>query len=373
MGLSKGDAGVLKGVEGPYLAAVGRLFQPPEQGGIHAFPAQALGLREHRVPHGLRVPALAAGSQEGAAGVGLVPAAEVFVDESLPVEPGVQGTGGTGQHLGYQLADELLPQVLLSVGSGVGFEAQLEDGGGDLHPQLPQGLVGGLGLVLAVVPGDGGTALGGQNLPGQGGHPFRIHVTGHAQHHVGGVVKGFVAGVEGVGGDVGDGLPAARHRYPDRIVCIEGGEQVGEHLPLRVVLDHLDLLADDALLLVHALRGEPGDGDKGEEDAQVLLEFLGALEVIAGNGRAGEGIGGSAVGGQVLKGVTVLGVKHLVFQEVGYAGGSVLPYAVQLKAHVHAAVVGGEEGVALLKAGLHIHVDGKAVVQTGGPDGLAHP
>ena len=182
-----------------------------------------------------------------------------------------------------------------------------------------------------------------------------------------------MAGVEGVGGDVGDGLPAARHREADGMVLVQAGEQVDEDLPLRVVLDHLDLLADDALLLLHALGGEPGDRDKGEEGLQILLKLLGALKIVPGDGRAGEGVGRGAVGRQILKGIALLGVEHLVLQKMGHTGGGLLPGPVQLKAHIHPAVVGGEEGEGLAEAGLYIHINGQAILEPGVEEGLSHP
>lgn len=104
-------------------------------------------------------------------------------------------------------------------------------------------------------------------------------------------VERLVAGVEGIGGDVGDGLLGAGDGHPDGVVVKQALHQAVEHLVLRVVLHHADLLSDDALLLVHALLGEVGDGHKGQEDFQVIIELLRALEEIAGDGRAGEGVG----------------------------------------------------------------------------------
>ena len=105
-----------------------------------------------------------------------------------------------------------------------------------------------------------------------------------------------MAGVEGVGGDVGDGLLGAGDGHPDGVVIKQALHQAVKHLVVRIVLHHADLLADDPLLLVHALLGEIGNGDEGEQDAQVLLKFLCALEIVACDGVAGEGIGGGAVG-----------------------------------------------------------------------------
>ena len=46
-------------------------------------------------------------------------------------------------------------------------------------------------------------------------------------------------------------------------LVVQGLHEALIHLPLRVILDHADLLADDALLLFHTFIGEIGDGHKG--------------------------------------------------------------------------------------------------------------
>ena len=73
--------------------------------------------------------------------------------------------------------------------------------------------------------------------------------------------------------------------------------------------------------------------------------------------------GGSPVGRQILEGVAVLGIEHLVLKEVGHTGRALMPLAVQTEFHVHAAVVGGKKGVALLKLGPPVHIDVQAVGQ----------
>ena len=50
---------------------------------------------------------------------------------------------------------------------------------------------------------------------------------------------------------------------------------------------------------------------------------------------------------------------------MGHAGGGVVPSAVQLELHVHAAVIGGEKGVALLVVRFGHHIDVQAVFQYG--------
>ena len=95
-------------------------------------------------------------------------------------------------------------------------------------------------------------------------------------------------------------------------LAVEGREELLVDLPVGVILHHADLLGDDAPLLVHAFLSEVGDGDKAEEDLQVLLKVLRAVEVVARQGAGGEGVGLGPVFRQVLHGAAVLGVEHLV-------------------------------------------------------------
>ena len=96
------------------------------------------------------------------------------------------------------------------------------------------------------------------------------------------------------------------------MVLIQGGHQVSKHLPVRVVLNHADLLADDTPLLVHALLGKPGLGDEGEENAQVFFKFLGGFKVVTGDGAGGKGVGAGPVGGQVLKALPSFLVSNIL-------------------------------------------------------------
>ena len=128
--------------------------------------------------------------------------------------------------------------------------------------------------------------------------------------------------------------------------------------------DHADLLGDDALFLFHAFLGEVGDGHEGQQNPEIVIKMLGAVEIVGGNGVAGVGVGLGPAPGQVLHGAAVGGVEHLVLQIVGDAGRGIQPPAVQLKAHIHAAVAGGEEGELPGIAGLGHHADGQAVGQS---------
>ena len=107
-------------------------------------------------------------------------------------------------------------------------------------------------------------------------------------------------------------------------MLVHGLQQQVVGLPAGLVLNHADLLSDDPLLLLHALLGEIGNGDKGQQGFQVFPELVGTLKVVPGDGSTGEGIGGSAGGGEGLQGIApVRGVKHLVLQIVGDAHGGV--------------------------------------------------
>ena len=178
-----------------------------------------------------------------------------------------------------------------------------------------------------------------------------------------------MAVVQGLGGDLADALHGPGHGLADGAVTVQGLHHLAVDLPLGVVLDHADLLGDDALLLLHAFIGEVGDGHEGQQNPEIVIKMLGAVEIVGGNGVAGVGVGLGPAPGQVLHGAAVGGVEHLVLQIVGDAGRGIQPLAVQLKAHIHAAVAGGEEGELPGIPGLGHHADGQAVGQ-GLPDGL---
>ena len=201
----------------------------------------------------------------------------------------------------------------------------------------------------------------------------RIHVAHHCQNHVGGGVECLVAVVQRLRCDVGDTLHRPGDRGPGSALLVQGLHHPGVELPVGVVLDHADLLADDPTLLFHALPGEIGDGDEGEQGPKVLLKMLGGLKIIAGDGVAGKGVGGGPVGRQLLERVALSGVEHLVLQVVGNARRCVQPLTVQTEAGVHPAVPGGKEGVLLGVLRLGDHADLQSVGQHLPVDGLADP
>ena len=174
-----------------------------------------------------------------------------------------------------------------------------------------------------------------------------------------------MAAVQGLGGDVGDALHGAGHGDTGGTLPVQGLQHPLIDLPLRVVLDHADLLSNNALLLGHALVGEVRHRHKGQQLPQILVKMLRAVEVIGGRRVGGEGVRLRAVLAQNLQSVAVLGVEHLVLQIVRDARGCIVPHAVEPEAHIHAAVARGEKGVALAVEGLGHNGDGQAVRQRG--------
>ena len=127
---------------------------------------------------------------------------------------------------------------------------------------------------------------------------------------------------------------------------IELAQQPVVHGAAGAVLAHLDLLGDDALLLLHGLRREIGGGDKVQQQAQVFFKHPRAVEIVRRHIGRGEGIGIGAVLSQKRQSVvTVRQIKHLVFQIMGYAGWGVVSDAIQCKAAVSPAVIGRKDRV----------------------------
>jgi len=92
-------------------------------------------------------------------------------------------------------------------------------------------------------------------------HLFHLgdgEVSRHRKHHIVQVIEIVVALVQQIGGDVGDGLHRSGNVDPHRMLLVQGLQQIELPPPSGVVVVHLDLLADDALLLLHGLGGEIG-------------------------------------------------------------------------------------------------------------------
>ena len=143
-------------------------------------------------------------------------------------------------------------------------------------------------------------------------------------------------------------------------------------LVVGVVLAHADLLGDNALLLGHALRGEPRHGYEGQQGAQILLKAPHTVEIVARHGRGGECVGVHPIGRHALEGVPILGIKGLVLQKVGHPRRGVQPFPVlPAEAQIHPAVTGGKKSELLGVFRPHIHVDIQSIGQQAVADALA--
>ena len=182
-----------------------------------------------------------------------------------------------------------------------------------------------------------------------------------------------MAVIQRVRSDFGNALHCTGNAGAGRMAMIHGPQHPGVDLPVGVVLDHADLLTDDALLLGNALVGEIGNGHKGQQDPQVFLKMLRGIEIVGRHGVGGEGVGLRAVFRQLLQGVALPGVEHLVLQIMGDARRGVQPLPVQTEPGIHTAVAGGEKGVLFGVAGLRHHADLQSVGQPFPADCLADP
>ena len=178
----------------------------------------------------------------------------------------------------------------------------------------------------------------------------------------------MVAPVQQVGGDFCNGFGGAGDVQTHRVYVVDGPQEVKEGAPAGVVVVHPDFLADDALLLLHRLRGEVGAGDEIQEDFQGLPEIAGAAEEIGGAVEGGEGVGGGAGLGVLGEGVSVVALEHLVLQKVGDAGGDLhkILLPLGLKGGVDASHLGGEHGVS---GGVSLH----GTEEDGETAGMLHP
>ena len=169
--------------------------------------------------------------------------------------------------------------------------------------------------------------------------------------------------IERLGCDGADALLTAGHGDADRAVRVQAAHQVFVHLPVRAVLDHADLLGDDAPLLLHRLLGEVGHADEAQQRFQVFREMLGAVKIVRRHGVGGKGVGLGAPLCQLLQHVPRFRVEHLVLQIMGDAGRGLRPAPAPAELHVHAAVAGGKHRVFAAKARFFHHVHRQAVGQ----------
>ena len=148
-------------------------------------------------------------------------------------------------------------------------------------------------------------------------------------------------------------------------------KQILDHTRLRAVLVHPNLLRDDAALLFHALRREIRLRDQPQEDLQVLLKFLRAVEIIGRHGIAREGVRTAAVRGKKVHRVVLRQVEHLVLQIVRDAVRHTMAHAAECKLRVDGAEIHAQKGIAAGKARLRHHADAQAVRQDLLPAALA--
>ena len=159
-------------------------------------------------------------------------------------------------------------------------------------------------------------AFGGKGAHGRGLDGVRLHVAHDAQEHVRGRVKGPVAVREYLGRDLRYALHSADDAVAHGAVLIEAAHEPVVHGVAGVVFRHAYLLADDALLLEHALGGEIRRGDELEQRVEILLKAVGALEVIGGYEVRGVGVRLRAARGEDAQRVAPGHVEHLMLEEV---------------------------------------------------------
>ena len=93
-----------------------------------------------------------------------------------------------------------------------------------------------------------------------------VHVAHHGQDHVGRRIERLVAVIQRLRRDVGNALHRARDGGAGGAGPVQCLQHAGIDLPVGVVLDHADLLGDDALLLGDALLRKIGNGYEGQQD-----------------------------------------------------------------------------------------------------------
>ena len=218
-------------------------------------------------------------------------------------------------------------------------------------------------LVRAVITADFAAALLRQHLLRQTENRLRLHIAYHHQAHIGRGIKRLMAIVQRLGGDMGNALHRACHRYADRAFFIQALHEIFIDLPFGIVLNHADLLGNNSLLLGNAFLRKIGNRHKGEQNFQILKEMLRGIKIVGRHGIGGEGIGLSAVLCQLLQGIALRRVKHLMLQVMGNACRCIQPFAVLFKTHIHAAVACGKHGIFAAESPLGNDTDRQSVRQ----------
>ena len=145
------------------------------------------------------------------------------------------------------------------------------------------------------------------------------------------------------------------------MLAVERPEQAAVDLPARGVLDHADLLPDDAALFRNVSLGKIGRKHEFQQDFEIFLEAFGAGEVIRGHGVARKGVRACAGAGELLEGVSVLVLEHLVLKEVRDTGRGVEALSLEGKGPIDRAEIGRENGERLGKAVFGDIADAQAV------------
>ena len=360
--LRQGNGDIFKGIQSPQVGTEGRPLHPLVERLVNALPHQTLRFLLDGRRDCTGILAVAAGIQIGNARHHLKTAAEAGVDQSFVVEPQIQRAGVAQQNIAGHIADQGQAHIFLTVLCRPALEARQELGTGNLHRTAGLLLRHGIRLV-AVISGDHGAALTGQNPVRQIQYMPGIHITNHGQNHIGRRIERLMAVIQGFRRNMGNTLHRTGNAGTGRTSAVERLQHPGIDLPVGVVLDHTDLLSDDALLLGHALLREIGNRHKGQQDFQILLKVVGRIEIVTGHGVCREGVGFRAVLGQFLQGVALLCIEHLVFQIVSDAGRRIQPLTLQLETGVHTAVAGGKEGIFLAVARLGNHKNSQSVGQ----------
>ena len=117
-----------------------------------------------------------------------------------------------------------------------------------------------------------------------------IDVANNAQRHIGRAVERVVAVVQRFRRDTRDALDRAGDGNARGRRAVQAGKKPFVDLPVGRILDHADLLGNDAALLFHAFLRKVRHGDEGEQNAQVFFKMLGAVKVIARHGVGSEGV-----------------------------------------------------------------------------------
>ena len=147
------------------------------------------------------------------------------------------------------------------------------------------------------------------------------------------------------------------------MVFIHSLHQHLEDPAVRVILRHVDLLTDDALLFVNRFLRKIGGGNELQQKTQALFKILCAGEVIGSDIVAGKGIGDGAQHGEPLRHIVIRHIEELMLQIMGDARRDSMFYAVNRKFLMDGAEVRHEVAQLFRHAGAGHHCHRQAVLQ----------